>query len=61
MAVQLHERRYAMCFEYEWEYMQARAEEARKALAKAEQDLKKPKPAAPAAEPRVPQEEPVPV
>ncbi|MEW6688591.1 MAG: hypothetical protein AB1452_05795 [Pseudomonadota bacterium] len=51
-----------MCFEYEWEIMQARAEEARKALQKAEQDLKKPRPAAPAAEPQRPQqEEPVPV
>lgn len=51
-----------MCLEYEWEYMQQRAEEARKAMQKAEQELKKPRPAAPAAEPKVQdQEEPVPV
>lgn len=51
-----------MCFEYEWETMQARAEEARKALEKAERELNKPKPAAPVAEPQRPQqEEPVPV
>ena len=50
-----------MCLEYEWEYMRQRAEEARKAMQKAEQDMKKkPKPAAPAAEPKG-QEEPVPV
>ncbi len=48
-----------MCLEYEWEYMQHRAEEARKAMQKAEQDLKKPKPAAPAAEPAVQDQEPV--
>lgn len=51
-----------MCLEYEWEYMLQRAEEARKAMQKAEQDLKtKPKPAAPAPEPKIDQEEPVPV
>lgn len=52
-----------MCLEYEWEYMQQRAEEARKAMQKAEQELKnKPRPAAPAAEPTVQdQAEPVPV
>ena len=51
-----------MCLEYEWEYMQHRAEEARKAMQKAEQDLKKPKPAAPATpEPAVKDDELVPV
>ncbi len=49
-----------MCYEYEWEYMMQRAEDARKAMQKAEDDLKqKPKPAAPAPAPS--QEEPVPV
>lgn len=38
-----------MCLEYEWEYMQLRAEEARRLARKIEDDLKrKPKPAAPA-------------
>jgi hypothetical protein len=38
-----------MCLEYEWEYMQIRAEEARKLAKKIEDDLrKKPKPTAPA-------------
>jgi len=49
-----------MCYEYEWEYLRQRAEDARKAMQKAEEDLKqKPKPAAPAPAPV--QEEPVPV
>lgn len=52
-----------MCLEYEWEYMQIRAEEARKLAQKIEDDLKrKPKPAAPASVPQgKPQDEPVPV
>ena len=53
-----------MCLEYEWEYMQIRAEEARKLAQKIEDDLKrKPKPAAPASAPEgKPQDvEPVPV
>ena len=52
-----------MCLEYEWEYMQYRADEARKAMQKAAEQLKKPKPAAPAAAPQTPQkdEELVPV
>ena len=52
-----------MCLEYEWEYMLHRAEEARKAMHKAEEELrKKPKPAAPAApEPAVKDDELVPV
>ena len=51
-----------MCQAYEWEYLMQRAEEARKAMKKAEDDLKlKPKPAAPVAEPRPEQAEPVPV
>ncbi|MGH8704896.1 MAG: hypothetical protein ACREUO_05695 [Burkholderiales bacterium] len=51
-----------MCFEYEWEYHLRRAEEARKAMQKAEEALKKPKPAAPAAAPEadVKEHEPVP-
>ena len=51
-----------MCLEYEWEYMQHRAEEARKAMQKAEEDLrKKPRPAVPAApEPAVKDDELVP-
>ncbi len=50
-----------MCLEYEWEYMQHRAEEARKAMQKAEEELrKKPTPAAPAPEPEVKDREPVP-
>jgi hypothetical protein len=49
-----------VCYEYEWEYLLQRAEDARKAMQKAEDDLKqKPKPAAPAPAPS--QEEPVPV
>jgi len=44
-----------MCLEYEWEYMQHQAEEARKAMQRAEEQLKKPKPAAPAAAPHTPQ------
>jgi len=49
-----------MCHAYEWEYLLQRAEDARKAMQKAEEDLKqKPKPAAPAPAPT--QEEPVPV
>ena len=53
-----------MCLEYEWEYMQLRAEEARRLAQKIEDDLrKKPKPAAPAQAPEdKPQDaEPVPV
>ena len=47
-----------MCYEYEWEYLVQRAEEAREALQKAEQDLKqKPEHAAPQ---KPAQEEPVP-
>ena len=42
------EKEATVCYEYEWEYMQQRAEDARKAMQKAEDDLKrKPKPAAP--------------
>ena len=49
-----------MCLEYEWEYMLYRAEEARKAMQKAEEELRqKPKPAAPAAAPEVKDHEPV--
>ena len=44
-----------MCLEYEWEYTQTQAEQARKALQKAAEDLKKPRPAAPAAAPQAPQ------
>ena len=36
-----------MCLDYEWEYMQLRAEEARKLAKQLEDDLKQPKPAAP--------------
>jgi len=52
-----------MCLEYEWEYMQIRAEEARKLAKQLEDDLRrKPKPAAPAAPEARPQDtEPVPV
>ena len=52
-----------MCQEYEWEYMKIRAEEARKFAKKLEEDLRKPKPAAPASapEPKPQQTEPVPV
>jgi hypothetical protein len=52
-----------MCFDYEWEYMQRRAEEARKLAKQLEDERKKPKPAAPAAAPEgKPQDaEPVPV
>jgi len=53
-----------MCLEYEWEYMQIRAEEARKLAQKIEDDLKrKPKPEAPVApaEAGAQQSEPVPV
>ena len=52
-----------MCLEYEWEYMQARAEEARRLAQKLEDEIKrKPKPAAPAAPEAKPQDaEPVPV
>jgi hypothetical protein len=49
-----------MCHDYEWEYLMQRAEEARKAMQKHEQELKqKPEPAAPATAPKG-QEEPVP-
>ena len=44
-----------MCLEYEWEYMRHQAEEARNAIQRAEEQLKKPKPAAPAAAPQTPQ------
>jgi len=51
-----------MCYEYEWEYLMQRAEDARKAMQKAADELKpKPKPAAPEAAPKPVQEEPVPV
>jgi hypothetical protein len=52
-----------MCDEFEWEYMQYRAEEARKAMRKAEEALKKPRPAVPggAAETPPKQLEPLPV
>jgi hypothetical protein len=50
-----------MCLEYEWEYMQIRAEEARKLAKKIEEDLKKPKPAAPVTEGKPQDAEPVPV
>ena len=52
-----------MCLEYEWEYMQIRAEEARKLAQQIEEGLKKPKPAAPASTPegKPQQSEPVPV
>ena len=46
-----------MCLKYDWEYMQSRAEEARKALQKSAEDLKKPKPASPAAAPQAPQKD----
>jgi hypothetical protein len=47
----------AMCLEYEWEYMQHQAEQARRAMQKAEEELKKPRPAAPAAAPQTPQKD----
>ena len=51
-----------MCYEYEWEYMQQRAEEARRAMQKAEDDRKrKPKPAAPEHAPAPVEEQPAPV
>ena len=52
-----------MCLEYEWEYMLHRAEEARKAMQKAEEALKKPRPAVPGTSPETqPKElEPMPV
>jgi len=52
-----------MCLEYEWEYMKIRAEEARKLAKQLEDDLKKPRPAAPASAPEAkPQDaEPVPI
>lgn len=53
-----------MCLDHEWEYMQLRAEQARKLAQKIEDDLrKKPKPVAPASAPAdKPQDtEPVPV
>ena len=52
-----------MCWEYDEAYLQARIEEARKAMRRTEQDLKKPKPTAPTAapEPRVKDDELVPV
>ena len=40
-----------MCLDYEWKYNLRRAEEARKAMDKIEEELRKPKPAAPAAAP----------
>ena len=52
-----------MCLEYEWEYMQIRAEEARKLAKKIEDDLRK-KPVTPAkagAEAQPQDTEPVPV
>lgn len=51
-----------MCQAYEWEYLMQRAEEMRKRIQKAEEDLKqKPKPAAPAPAPELEDREPVPV
>jgi hypothetical protein len=53
----------AMCYEYEWEYLRQRAEEARKAIEK-DAERSKPKPAAPATpapEPSVRDDELVPV
>jgi hypothetical protein len=52
-----------MCHPYEWEYMRYRAEEARNAMQKADDQRKKPKPAVPGAAPQTPQndEELVPV
>ena len=52
-----------MCHEYDLQYMLYTAEEARKAMRKAEQDLKKPKPAAPGAAAQTPPRElePLPV
>ena len=51
-----------MCYEYEWEYMNQRAEDARKAMQKAEDELKrKPKPAVPEQAPAPVQDQPVPV
>ena len=49
-----------MCMEYEWEYLLQRAEEARKAMREAEEQLKKPKPAAPESVPAPQDREPVP-
>ena len=56
-------RRFAMCYEFERDYLTRRAEEARKEMQKAEERMKQPKPAAPAAAPArgVDQPEPVPV
>lgn len=52
-----------MCHDYEWEYLRYRAEEARNATWKVEEALRKPKPAAPAAETQTPPKdlEPLPV
>ena len=51
-----------MCYEYEWETMLRRAEEARKALQKSEEEMrKKPRPAAPAPAPEPRDVETVPV
>ena len=51
-----------MCLEYEWEYLQIRAEEARKLAKQLGDERKKPKPA-PAAvpEPKPQDAEPVPI
>jgi hypothetical protein len=49
-----------MCFEYEWEYQQRRAEEARRELQRQEEDRKK-KPVAPAEVPQPVTKEPIPV
>jgi hypothetical protein len=46
-----------MCLEYDWEYTLYRAEQARKALQKSAEDLKKPNPASPAAAPQPPQKD----
>ena len=52
-----------MCYDYEFDYLARRAEEARRELKKAEEQRVKPKPAAPAEAPQPGggQEEPVPV
>ena len=49
-----------MCFEYEWEYQQRRAEEARRELQRLEEERKN-RPVAPAEAPQPVTKEPVPV
>ena len=51
-----------MCYEFEYEHLRRRAEQAREEMKKAEERAKQPKPAAPAeAQPGVKELEPLPV